>query len=79
MDVRALPRREMLVERLARTGRVISVGQYMLVSIAACLVLALIFYVFVRLPMVPSLLAGAAIGFAAPPKLAGQPDAVDAA
>src|SRR5437764_7187261 len=30
---RLLPRREMLVERLSKTGRTISVGQYMLVTI----------------------------------------------
>src|SRR5713226_4344013 len=35
---RMLPRRELLVERLSRTGREISVGQYMMVTIAAMVV-----------------------------------------
>ena len=39
---RMLPRREMLVERLAKTGRTISVGQYMMVTIGVIAVVTVV-------------------------------------
>jgi tight adherence protein B len=69
---RLLPRREILVDRLGRTGRVISVGQYMLVTIGLGLVLALTLFFFAKLGTVPSVLLGAAIGMFIPHYLIGR-------
>src|SRR5579885_2808282 len=52
---RMLPRREALVERLGKTGRQISVGQYMLVTIAVIIVVAGLVMAFARLGLIPSL------------------------
>src|SRR6266566_3264585 len=51
-----LPRREALVERLARTGREISVGQYMLVTIAVIAVITVGILIFSKLTLIPSLM-----------------------
>lgn len=59
---RMLPRREALVERLAKTGREISVGQYMLAMIGAIVVFTLLVMIFARLDLLPSLLFGVALG-----------------
>jgi len=67
-----LPRREILVDRLGRTGRVISVGQYMLVTIGLGLALALTFFFFAKFGPVPSVLLGAAIGMFIPHYLIGR-------
>jgi len=69
---RLLPRRELLVERLARTGREISVGQYMLATLAVIVVVALAFYIFARFSPVPSLLFGVALGMFIPHYLTGR-------
>lgn len=69
---RLLPRREALVERLGKTGREISVGQYMLGTIASILVLTLGIYVFARFTMLPSLMFGAAAGLFVPHYLIGR-------
>jgi tight adherence protein B len=67
-----LPRREMLVERLARTGREISVGQYMLVMIGVIVALTLGFLVFTRSGLWPSLLFGLAFGILIPHYVVGR-------
>ncbi len=67
-----LPRREMLVERLARTGREISVGQYMLVMIGVILALTLAFLVFTRSGPWPSLMFGVAFGVFIPHFVIGR-------
>jgi len=69
---RLLPRREALVERLARTGREISVGQYMLVTIGAIAVLTLGFLVFTKSGPWPSLMFGIALGVFIPHWVIGR-------
>ncbi|HLY47111.1 MAG TPA: type II secretion system F family protein [Stellaceae bacterium] len=59
---RVVPRRQILVERLAKTGRSISVGQYMLVTVALALAFSLVIFIFARLSIVPSLMFGLAVG-----------------
>src|SRR6266702_3773748 len=69
-----LPRREALVERLARTGREISVGQYMLVTIAVIGVatLGVGYFVFVKFGLIITLGFGLAIGLFIPHWLIGR-------
>jgi tight adherence protein B len=69
---RLLPRREMLVERLAKTGRDISVGQYMLVMIGVVAAVTLAFVIFSGFGPVPSLLFGIALGVFIPHYLSGR-------
>jgi tight adherence protein B len=59
---RMLPRREALVERLAKTGRDISVGQYMLATLGTMVALTVLLMIFAKLDLVPALLFGAAVG-----------------
>ena len=63
---RLLPRREALVERLSRTGREISVGQYMLATIAVIIVITIGILVFAKFSLVPSLMFGLALGLLFP-------------
>jgi tight adherence protein B len=67
-----LPRREALVERLARTGHEISVGQYMMVTIGAIVVATGLLFVFASLGPIPSVAFGVAIGMFIPHYLAGR-------
>ncbi len=69
---RLLPRRELLIERLARTGREISVGQYMLVTIAVIVVVIGALFVFAGIGLVPSLAFGVALGMFIPHYLVGR-------
>src|SRR5579863_6854055 len=69
---RLLPRRDALVERLARTGRVISVGQYMMASIGVIVVLSAVIFIFGKFSLVASLLFGIAIGTFIPHYLVGR-------
>jgi tight adherence protein B len=69
---RLLPRREMLVERLAKTGRTISVGQYMLVVIGLTVGVSGAIFVSAGFGAAPSLLFGAAIGVFIPHYLSGR-------
>ncbi len=69
---RMLPRREALVERLGKTGRQISVGQYMLVTIAVIIVVAGLVMAFARLGLIPSLMFGSAIGVFVPHYIIGR-------
>jgi len=69
---RLLPRREALVERMGKTGREISVGQYMMVTSAAMVVAAGLLLIFAHLGLIPSLTFGAAIGIFIPHYLIGR-------
>ena len=69
---RMLPRREALIERLAKTGREISVGQYMMVTIGTVVVLTLLVMIFAKLDLMPSLLFGTAAGVFVPHYLVGR-------
>jgi tight adherence protein B len=71
---RLLPRREMLVERLARTGRDISVGQYMLVTFGsiAVMTLGVGYFAFAKFGAVPTLMFGVALGMFIPHWLIGR-------
>ena len=69
---RLLPRREALVERLAKTGRTISVGQYMMVMIAIIAVLTGVLVIFTGFGLVPCLLIGIACGVFIPHYLTGR-------
>src|SRR5579884_2584735 len=57
-----LPRKEALVERLSKTGREISVGQYGLITCGAILVTVAVIMFFFRLSLLPTLLFGTALG-----------------
>ena len=69
---RWLPRRELLIARLERTGRTISVGQYMMVTIGLVVVLALLLWVIAGMHLMPSLLAAIGIGIAIPHLVIGR-------
>jgi tight adherence protein B len=69
---RLLPRRQMLVERLAKTGRTISVGQYMLVVIGITVVSSGAIFIFAGFGPAPSLLFGTALGVFIPHYLSGR-------
>ncbi|MGE5269784.1 MAG: type II secretion system F family protein [Thiohalocapsa sp.] len=69
---RMLPRREALVERLAKTGREISVGQYMLVTLGVILVMTALMLLLAKLSLVPSLLLGSALGLFVPHYIVGR-------
>jgi tight adherence protein B len=69
---RLLPRREMLVERLAKTGRTVSVGQYMLVVIGIIAAVSLAIFIFAGFGPGPSLLFGTALGIFIPHYLSGR-------
>jgi len=69
---RLLPRREALVERLAKTGRTISVGQYMMVMIGIVAALTVTLLIFTDFGLVPSLMFGVACGVFIPHYLTGR-------
>jgi tight adherence protein B len=69
---RLLPRREALVERLAKTGRTISVGQYMMVMLGIVAALTVALLIFTDFGLVPSLLIGIACGVFIPHYLTGR-------
>jgi tight adherence protein B len=69
---RLLPRRDMLVERLSRSGHEISVGQYMLGTLGAILVITILIMIFARFSLLPSLLFGTALGIFVPHYLIGR-------
>src|SRR5690242_2185661 len=69
---RMLPRREMLVERLAKTGRTISVGQYMMVMLGIVVGLTLVLFIFTDFGLVPNLLIGIACGVFFPHFVTGR-------
>jgi tight adherence protein B len=69
-----LPRREALVERLARTGREISVGQYMIATIVliAVATLGVGYFAFARFGLVITLGFGIALGLLIPHWITGR-------
>jgi len=69
---RLLPRREALVERLAKTGRTISVGQYMMVTIGVIAGVTAVLLIFTSFGLVPNLLIGTAVGIFIPHYLTGR-------
>jgi len=69
---RWLPHRELLVARLARTGRSITVGHYAVTTGATAVTATMLIFLFTRLPVMPSLLIGVAIGIAIPHFVIGQ-------
>jgi tight adherence protein B len=69
---RMLPRREMLVERLMKTGRTISVGQYMMVTIGVIAGLTVVLLIFTSFGLLPNLLIGIALGIFIPHYLIGR-------
>ena len=69
---RLLPRRDVLVERLGRTGRIISVGQYMMATIGFIVIMTGVIYIFTKFGPVPSLLFGIALGLFIPHYLIGR-------
>jgi len=69
---RLLPRRELLVERLGRTGREISVGQFMIATFAVILVLIGVLFLFTSMGLLPSVAFGAALGLFVPHYMVGR-------
>lgn len=70
---RWLPHRELLVQRLERSGKTISVGQYVLISLGATLVVMLLSIVLVpRVGFLGGLLLGIAFGVAGPHIMLGR-------
>jgi tight adherence protein B len=70
---RWLPHRELLVQRLERSGKTISVGRYVTVSLGASLVAALLSMLFIpRVGLFGGLLLGIAVGVAGPHFVIGR-------
>jgi tight adherence protein B len=69
---RLLPRREALIERIQKSGREITVGQYMLVTIGLMIFLTIVIMVFGHLSLIPSVAFGAALGAFIPHYLIGR-------
>jgi tight adherence protein B len=69
---RLLPRREALVERLQKSGREISVGQYMLATLGLMVFLTVAIMLFFKLSLVPSLAFGGALGAFIPHYVVGR-------
>lgn len=69
---RLLPRREALIERLQKTGREITVGQYMLATLGLMVFLTVAIMLFFKLSLVPSLMFGGALGAFIPHYVIGR-------
>jgi tight adherence protein B len=69
---RWLLRRDVLVARLARTGRAISVGQYAMVTVGLAALAAIGFACAVPIGIIPSLLLGLMIGTVLPHMIVGR-------
>jgi len=69
---RFLPHRELLVARLARTGRPITVGQYAATSGGLIAVSTLLLLVFTRLTLVPCVMFGIVLGLGLPHYVIGR-------
>jgi tight adherence protein B len=68
-----LPHRDVLVQRLERTGRTISIGQYMLVTLGVSIVVALLVAVFLtRVGLLGAILLGIAAGILGPHIVVGR-------
>jgi len=69
---RLVPRRQALVDRLSKTGREVSVGQYVLITIGAILAVAVPIFIFLRLSPPLCLLIGVAVGTYIPHYVVGS-------
>ncbi|MBV9014575.1 MAG: type II secretion system F family protein [Alphaproteobacteria bacterium] len=69
---RWLPRRDMLVARLERTGRNISIGKYMLITLILIVVLAIAAVIVGGQKALPSLLLAAGLGVGIPHMVIGR-------
>src|SRR5256886_9439678 len=69
---RWLPRRDMLVARLERTGRAISIGRYLVISVVTMLVFAVAAMLAGGQHLLPSVLIGAGLGTLLPHYLIGR-------
>jgi tight adherence protein B len=69
---RWLPRRELLVARLERTGRNISIGKYMIMTVILIVILAITAIIVGGQKGLPSLLAAAALGVGIPHMVIGR-------
>ena len=69
---RWLPRRELLAIRLERTGRTISVGQYLVANLILSALLAIGFAYTRRIGVMPSVLLGVLLGAVVPHKIVGR-------
>jgi tight adherence protein B len=67
-----LPRRDVLAQRLARTGRAISVGQYAMATLGLALIVAISLFCATRVGVVASLVVGLLVGTALPHKVVGR-------
>src|SRR5437016_11600681 len=67
-----LPRRDVLAQRLARTGRAISVGQYAMTTLGLALLVAISLACATRIGVVASLVVGLLVGTALPPMAVGR-------
>ena len=67
-----LPRRDILLSRLMRTGRAISIGQYWMASAGLSAISVIALGAATRIGFVPSLLVGMLIGIAFPHKVIGR-------
>lgn len=67
-----LPRRDVLLARLARTGRAITVGQYAMASLGLAALSAIGLAVGTPIGVIPSLLVGLLIGMALPHMIIGR-------
>src|SRR5216683_2588753 len=67
-----LPRRDILLARLMRTGRAISIGQYWMASAGLSAISVISLAVTTRIGFVPSLMLGLLIGIALPHKVIGR-------
>jgi tight adherence protein B len=69
---RWLPRRDVLLHRLARTGRAISVGQYAMTTVGLAVLAAITLFCTTPIGVVASLLVGLIIGTALPHMVVGR-------
>ena len=69
---RWLPRRDMLVTRLERTGRPIGIGRYMVITIILVVIIAMGCIIGAGLPMMPSFLVGIGLGVSIPHMAIGR-------
>src|SRR5438874_4743893 len=69
---RWMPRRDMLIARLERTGKPISIGKYMVMMIVLASIIAMLLMTFAGLQPPPSLLLGAGLGIGIPHMVIGR-------
>ena len=69
---RWMPRRDMLIARLERTGKPISIGKYMVMMIVLASIIAMLLMTFAGLQPPPSLLLGLGLGIGIPHMVIGR-------